>query len=107
MIFAVLGIIAANRIGTRDVQTACTEPHSPLAQYISIQEGWGSADTLVRRLNNPGALVCRSGDGADCSSYGFAHFAGPDLGWAALEADLAYKRRHHIPLSVGWTYLPN
>lgn len=96
LLFAVL-------IGSFDTLPYCAV-HPPVAYMISDREGWRVPNSLVRRLNNPGALMFVHQHGA-VGYHGYAKFTTEEDGWEALESDLAKKCRLKIPLHRGWSYL--
>lgn len=58
-----------------------------LAEYIARMEGYQVAGSLAQRNNNPGNL--RAGAGQVGTANGFAVFATPEAGWAALDRQIA------------------
>jgi hypothetical protein len=68
-----------------------------LAQAIAQMEGYNSPGTLAQRNNNPGNL--RSGQGQTGSSGGFAVFATPEDGWAALNNQISLNASRGLTLN--------
>ena len=64
-----------------------------IAKAISTLEGWGNPKSLVRKLNNPGALVCSGWYSSSCDRSGYSRFDSPAAGWRALQLDLHLKLR--------------
>lgn len=62
-----------------------------VAHSIAVQEGWYTKGSLVRRLNNPGALIFTGLKGSKRGSGGYASFQTQERGWQALLSTLAYK----------------
>lgn len=84
-----------------------------IARAISRQEGWNKDGTLVRRLNNPGALKYVGQKNAVRGKNGYASFETPEDGWSALQRDLEKKFGRGMSLqqvmkawTVGAGYLP-
>jgi hypothetical protein len=66
-------------------------PIGRLAGALARAEGWGQADSLVRRLHNPGGLVYAGQRDASKGPGGYARFKTDLDGWHALERDLERK----------------
>lgn len=61
---------------------------STLATLIARMEGWGKPDVWATLNNNPGNLRNVGQAGVIGTSGGYAVFATPEAGWAALERQL-------------------
>jgi hypothetical protein len=70
---------------------------SSLASAIAQMEGYNTPGTLAQRNNNPGNL--RSGPGQVGTSGGFAVFATPDDGWAALDNQIQVNAGRGLTLN--------
>lgn len=57
-----------------------------LAESIARIEGYNVSGSIAQRNNNPGNL--RSGSGQIATANGFAVFASPEAGWAALDRQI-------------------
>lgn len=68
------------------------------AQAIATQEGYFVPGSRAARNNNPGNLKIAGDAGTD--PQGFGVFSTPDLGFAALNADLSAKVQKYPNLSI-------
>jgi len=75
-----------------------------IAQAIAQMEGYNTAGTLAQRNNNPGNL--QSGAGQIGSSGGFAVFATPDDGFAALNNQIQLNASRGLTLNQFFAGLP-
>jgi len=98
------GIIALYAISLSDPIGVCWT-HSLLSEHIARKEGFFHKGTLPATHHNPGALVYTGQYGATSGEFGYAKFSTDEAGWVALDNDIAYKRKHHIPLKRAWAYL--
>ena len=75
-----------------------------IAQAIAQMEGYNSPGSLAQRNNNPGNL--RSGPGQIGTSSGFAVFASPDDGFAALNNQIQLNASRGLTLNQFFAGLP-
>lgn len=75
--------------------------HSALAQAIAHAEGFGVPGAVPTRAHNPGDMVCPWLQGPKMGPEGVQVFPSDDIGWNALEQQLALIRdgRSHVYLS--------
>jgi hypothetical protein len=69
-----------------------------VVRSIARHEGWGSPNSLVRTLHNPGALVYVRQAGSRPGPQGYAVFDDDATGWTALRSDVTAKFRLGINL---------
>lgn len=81
----------------------CYSPPAILFK-IARREGFFAGGKLTQ-MNNPGALKFRGQAGAKMGINGYAEFADPAQGWAALDRDVQAKRRRGIDLAVAWAWI--
>lgn len=78
--------------------------HVHLAVQIATREGYWHQGSLVRRFNNPCALVFIGQILATEDPSKYARFSSANAGWFACDQDLDHKLRHGIKFGIAWPY---